>query len=414
MNDNKEQNTMSENIGVEKMEQSYDVPPSANVQERDGANNKKLKIVGIVVLGILVMLIGIGIAVGRMGEARTAAKAEEAEKIANEQKKMSENRGVDIAKDQEQIQANTFHDMPPPADLEQTDPMMVAEQQPTTVVAPAQPSYQPQYNSYQEPQPYTPQAQPVIEPNAQIPVSVSNGQEVPNDVLVDVYGTAQAVAAASKPKETGLATQFQSSKLASGSASKRGDTTMLLTKGTSIPCVMRTKIDSTYKGFTTCQISRDVYSANGKVLLVERGSTVFGEQNVEIKQGQARVAVLWSRIETPKGVSVDIDSPAAGQVGEMGIGAKVNNHFWKRFGGAIMLSMIKDVSANASTNLAKNGQQTQNTTQNSTAAAESMAEKALDSTINIPPTATVNQGKLIQIMVIRDVDFGGLYELRKY
>lgn len=199
-----------------------------------------------------------------------------------------------------------------------------------------------------------------------------------------------------------------------GTSSKRGDTTMLLPKGTNIPCVMRTKIDSTYKGFTTCQISRDVYSANGKVLLVERGSTVFGEQNIEIKQGQARVAVLWSRIETPKGVSVDIDSPAAGQLGEMGVDAKVKNHFWKRFGGAIMLSMIKDVTANASTNLAKSGQPSRNSTENSTTAAETMAEKALDSTINIPPTATVNQGKLIQILVIRDIDFGGIYELRKY
>ena len=78
-----------------------------------------------------------------------------------------------------------------------------------------------------------------------------------------------------------------------------------------------------------------------------------------------------------------------------------------------MLSMIKDVSANASTNLAKDGQRNENTTQNTSSAAETMAEKALENTINIPPTATVNHGKLIHIMVIRDVDFGGIYELRK-
>ena len=304
--------------------------------------------------------------------------------------------------------------MPPPAGLEAdgTDPTMAAAQQPPTLVAP--PPQQPQsiqYSQYQDTP--LPQAQPMVEP-AQPMIAATPAQEVPNDVLVDVYGAAKAVAAESKPKETGLGTQFQSSKLLAGTSSKRGDTTMLLPKGTNIPCVMRTKIDSTYKGFTTCQISRDVYSANGKVLLVERGSTVFGEQNIEIKLGQARVAVLWSRIETPKGVSVDIDSPAAGQLGEMGVEAKVKNHFWKRFGGAIMLSMIKDVTANASTNLAKSGQPSRNSTENSTTAAETMAEKALDSTINIPPTATVNQGKLIQILVIRDIDFGGIYELRKY
>ncbi len=400
--------------------EKYDNIPSANTSERDSGNNKKLKTMGLIVLGILVMLIGIGIAVGRFGENRQQAKAEEAERLAQEQKKIAEGSTVNIAKDQEAIAANQMYDLPTPAGAEgaegvpgqdmQQEPIVVQQQTPIA-------QQQPQYNNYQEPDysRYEQQQAPVqLQPQPQMNASVSSLADDINDVLVDVYGAAKVSATGSNAnQETGLASQFKASNLLAGKASKKGDVTMLLSKGTTLPCVLKTKIDSTYKGFTTCQISKDVYSANGRVLLLERGSTVFGEQNVDIKQGQARVAVLWSRIETPKGVSVDIDSPAAGQLGEMGIDAKVKNHFWKRFGGAIMLSLVKDVSANVSTQLAKDGQ-SQDTANNTTSAAESMAEKALENTINIPPTATVNHGKLIQILVVRDIDFGGIYELRKH
>ena len=396
--------------------------PSANLTGRDSGDSKKLKILGFVLLGIVVMLVGIGLAMGRYSEKRSQEKAEQAEKTALEQKQMKENAGgVNISKDQEAIQAAAMYDLPAPAGTENADPnaSAQAQTQPTVVQPMQQPaqaqSYQPQYNDYSNPPPTsTPeqygQSQPFVATATQ-PAQVEKAEVA--DVLVDVYGAAKALDASQNAnKETGLASQFKSSKLLAGTASKQGDTTMLLSKGTTIPCVLRTRIDSTYKGFTTCQISKDVYSANGRVLLLERGSTVFGEQNVEIKQGQARVAVLWSRIETPKGVSVDIDSPAAGQLGEMGIDAKVKTHFWKRFGGAIMLSMIQDFSANASTRLAKDGRQ--DDTSNTSSAAEDMAAKALENTINIPPTATVHHGSLINILVVRDVDFGRIYELRKF
>ena len=36
--------------------------------------------------------------------------------------------------------------------------------------------------------------------------------------------------------------------------------------------------------------------------------------------------------------------------------------------------------------------------------------EALKNSINIPPTGYVNQGSFINIIVARDVDFGGVYE----
>lgn len=215
--------------------------------------------------------------------------------------------------------------------------------------------------------------------------------------------------------ESRVGGNLTSTVLIGSSAQRRGNANYQLLRGAVIPCVLETKIVSTYQGFTTCRISRDVYGSNGKVIVLERGTRVFGEQNVQINQGQSRVAILWTRAETPKGVTINLDSPATGQLGEMGVNAKVNNHFWKRFGGAIMLSMIQDAIAVGTNRLEKNDDSgSNNTTINNTSnTASNMAEEALKGTINIPPTATINQGSIINIMVARDMDFGDVYEVKK-
>ncbi|MBO7380440.1 MAG: TrbI/VirB10 family protein, partial [Neisseriaceae bacterium] len=127
-------------------------------------------------------------------------------------------------------------------------------------------------------------------------------------------------------------------------ASKRGDKTLLLTRGTTIPCVLTTKIVTDHAGLTKCQATKNVWSADGKTVLIERGSVFLGEQTAAMLQGQARVAVRWTQMETPKGVLVDIDSPSVGKLGAAGNEAWVNHHFWKRFGGSIMISLIGDFS----------------------------------------------------------------------
>ncbi|SUA04963.1 hypothetical protein [Neisseria gonorrhoeae] len=45
--------------------------------------------------------------------------------------------------------------------------------------------------------------------------------------------------------------------------------------------------------------------------------------------------------------------------------------------------------------------------------AQELATEALKNSINIPPTGFINHGTLINVMVARDVDFGGVYEVVK-
>ncbi len=190
----------------------------------------------------------------------------------------------------------------------------------------------------------------------------------------------------------------------------RGDRTYLLAKGANITCTLETKIITTLAGFTRCLVTKDVYSANGKVLLLERGTKITGEQTSAMLQGQARVFVLWNEAETPNGIKINLASPAAGQLGEAGMGARVKYHFWQRFGGAVMISLIGDLGDYYSNRAGNSDNGDKITFENSSETAQDMAAEALRNSINIPPTGYINQGTIMNIMVARDVDFSGVYE----
>ncbi len=196
---------------------------------------------------------------------------------------------------------------------------------------------------------------------------------------------------------------------AMSSADKLGDRNMTLAKGSFIDCVLQTRIDSTLPGMTACVVTRNIFSDNGKVLLIERGSVVTGEYQSALQEGQNRLFVLWTRVKTPNGVVINIDSPATDPLGGAGVGGKVNYHFWKRFGAAMFLSMIDDGFAALANRQNEGSTYNYGNTSN---AVSDMASKTLEKTINIAPTLYKNQGERINIFVARDLNFGAVYALR--
>ena len=229
-------------------------------------------------------------------------------------------------------------------------------------------------------------------------------------------GGGEAESGGQKGGET-LAGRLQSTPLAARFAGKLPNLNYLLKKGTSVPCALNTGINTTLPGFVTCKALNDVYSANGKTLLVERGATFFGEQQSAIKEGQERTFVLWTRVDNPSGIFANIDSPATDQMGYSGIPGYVETYFWKRFGGAIMLSLIKDFSNAYSQRLAQQNNSGNNNSMNSNPyqatqqAGNDMAGIALRNTINIPSTLLVLPGTVVNVMVARDVSFENVFTL---
>lgn len=204
---------------------------------------------------------------------------------------------------------------------------------------------------------------------------------------------------------SGIAATLQPTVLVSRNAGKLSDLDYLLKRGTSIPCALETGIDTTLAGFVVCKVTNDVYSANSKTLLIERGASIFGEQQSSLKQGQERTFVLWTRIDNPNGVTANLDSPATDQMGYNGVPGYVDTHFWQRFGGAILMSFIKDFSAS----LKKDNPSTQNTSQGGS----DIATETLRNSINIPPTLTVRPATVVYVLVARDINFSSVYTLVK-
>ncbi|ELA9292963.1 TPA: type IV secretion system protein VirB10 [Vibrio parahaemolyticus] len=207
-----------------------------------------------------------------------------------------------------------------------------------------------------------------------------------------------------------LADKLQPMRLSGSSAGVLPNRDLLLTQGAMLDCVLETRMVTTQPGMTSCHLTRDVYSANGRVVLLDRGSKATGFYQGGITQGQARIFVQWSRVETPQGVVINLDSPGTGPLGEGGVGGYVDTHFWERFGGAMMISLVSDLgdwAANKGTSQGDNSIQFSNTTQGM----EQAATEALRNSINIPPTLYKNQGERVSIFVARDLDFSDVYSL---
>lgn len=188
---------------------------------------------------------------------------------------------------------------------------------------------------------------------------------------------------------------------------------LLLTHGTQIPCVLQTRLVTDHPSILICQVTKNIYSADGSTLLIERGSKVFGEQKKAITVGQTMAFVNWSEIDTPYGVRVRIDSLGTDSLGASGVNIYVDEKWGKRFGGAIMLSFIQDALSSAS-QIASRKSNGNIVYDNSEQNANRMSEIALENSINIQPTGYANQGQLVNILVARDVDFSPIYRLKGY
>lgn len=190
-----------------------------------------------------------------------------------------------------------------------------------------------------------------------------------------------------------------------------GNRNFLLAKGRVIKCNLSTKVISEIGGMASCVIPQPVYSDNGKVVLAEAGSEVLGEYKSISTQGQRRLHILWTRLKTPHGVIVDLDSPASDALGTAGVSGKIDNRWGSRLGAAFMLSLVQDAVAYG---IAKEteGSNQQFVLQNTSEAGKTMAEKVLESTINIKPTIFTKQGDIASIYVAKDIDFRGVYELK--
>lgn len=195
------------------------------------------------------------------------------------------------------------------------------------------------------------------------------------------------------------------SRIGQATARRLGDRNFLILAGTTIPCVLQTALDSSTPGYATCLVASDVYSDNGAVVLLDKGTRVLGEYRGGLRQGQRRIFVLWTRAVTPNGVAIDLASPASDALGRGGFDGEIDTHFWDRFGAALLLSVVDDGA------YAVAGRDSRSATARLPSDAAALA---VQSGADIPATLRKPQGSEVAILAAQDFDFSGVYGLKAH
>lgn len=216
-------------------------------------------------------------------------------------------------------------------------------------------------------------------------------------------GDGPAVAPSGPGEPSSMDRLRQVSPIGRAEAGRLPDRRFLITAGTSIPCILQTAMDSATPGFVSCLVPRDVYSDDGSVVLIERGARVLGEYRSGLQRGRGRLFVLWTRAVTPEGVAVTLASPAADALGRAGFDGRIDSHFWERFGGALVFSIVDGAAYAAVDAGAERGM---------VRAPSDAASVALQDSVGIPPTLRKDQGSEVSIFVAQDLDFASVYRLR--
>ena len=193
------------------------------------------------------------------------------------------------------------------------------------------------------------------------------------------------------------------------------DQNLMIPKGRQAGCVLTTRIDDQLPGYASCVLAEDLFSDNGKTLLLEHGSEVWGEYGTLSQPGLTRIAVNWVRIKTRDGITVDLSSPGTDALGGSGLPGHYNPRWGERIGAAVLLSLVKDVTTAIINSQTKSGGTTVSVAppgQNTVGGAGNLSDQVIRETLRVRPNVTIAEGTRISIYVARDLDFRSVYELR--
>jgi type IV secretion system protein VirB10 len=192
----------------------------------------------------------------------------------------------------------------------------------------------------------------------------------------------------------------------------------MVPEGSLIPGILETAINSDLPGQIRAITSEDVYSFDGRRILIPTGTRLIGEYQSEVTRGQKRIFVIWTRLIRNDGVSIRLNSIGADSLGRSGLTGHVDNKFRERFGASIMLSIV---GAGASYLTGYGSKQSSGDSDDAERGSElaretiaetssDMANTVLAENLRIPPTISVAQGERIFVYVRQDLDFSSLYD----
>ncbi|MBZ9967939.1 type IV secretion system protein VirB10, partial [Mesorhizobium sp. BR1-1-2] len=192
----------------------------------------------------------------------------------------------------------------------------------------------------------------------------------------------------------------------------------LVAEGSLIPGILETAIVSDLPGQIRAIVADNVYSFDGRRILIPISTRLIGEYQSEVIRGQKRIFVIWTRLLRDDGVSIRLNSMGADSLGRSGLTGRVDTKFRERFGAAVLLSIVgggasylAGYGSQAATSGSDDGPRAEDLARATIAQTFSdMANQALGESLKIPPTISVPQGERIFVFVRQDLDFSALYD----
>ena len=282
--------------------------------------------------------------------------------------------------------------IPPPAPVPTPTPTATPMRTPTSTPVPT-----PKPPAFAPPQP--PRVIYVPQPAPQAPIQQAAPARASNEpVLVIDTGAGAAPPSAVAGGNAQSGSGDTDAVTARASVVRHRET--IVAQGTLIPAVLESALDSTRAGQVRALVSRDVRGFDGSLVLVPRGSRLFGDYRADLQPGQNRALINWTRLVRPDGVTIAIGSPASDPLGRAGVRGKVNSHFFERFASAILQSSL-DVGVNLASRIGNGNSPVIVALPGAT----QTLTRPLTEGGQIRPTLTVRQGTAISVFVARDLDF---------
>ena len=187
------------------------------------------------------------------------------------------------------------------------------------------------------------------------------------------------------------------------------------------PAVLVSGINSALPGQIVAQVSRDVYdTATGRHVLIPQGSRLVGTYSSEVDYGQSRVLIAWQRIVFPDARAIDIGAmPGADSAGFAGFADQVDNHYFRLFGSAFLMSAITAGISMSQDNAA--GRAGGNRQRASDAMSEALGQQLgqvtaqmIERNLNIAPTIEIRPGYRFNVIVTKDLTFARPYRAFDY
>ena len=190
---------------------------------------------------------------------------------------------------------------------------------------------------------------------------------------------------------------------------RNGD--FIIRAGDVIPCLPIDAQNSGRPGFTACRVPEWYRSSDQRRGLLPPGTRIFGQIRTGVAQGEMRLGVLYTQIQTPR-FNIALAAPGADALGRAGLDGDVQTFFWDRAKGVALYALL-DVAIGAGQAAGSAALSRGLTGGNGSVLnfgsiggqAQGLASQEMASRINRQPVLTRDQAMPMTVTVGQELDF---------